>query len=147
MTPVQINDVYEAVKYWGPLAGAFLMVYRSYKKAGQKLTEWADKLLNNHLHHIQEATQATVMLLRDMKEQDSQVAERVENVRINLESCQVPIHDGRAVSVVNMESLGMIHAELRNHMKNDEEVQDRILKSLDEIRAIDDGEEEGCTHG
>ena len=146
MTPVQLNDVYEAVKYWGPLAGAFLMVYRGYKKAGAKLTEWADKLLNNHLHHIQEATQATVMILRDMKEQDAQVAERVEDVRMNLESCQVPLKDGRAVSVINMETLGELRGELIEHIKTDEEVQGKILKSLDELKNVN-GDEERCTHG
>ena len=146
MTPPHISEAYEAFKYWMPLGSGFYLVIRAYRSAGTKLTEWADKLLNNHLHHIQEATQNTVMILRDMREDSLEVAAQVEEVKQNLSSCQVPVHGGKAVSVVNMETLGEIRAELANHIKVDEEIQAKILLSLDEIKAVD-SDEETCTHG
>lgn len=136
MTPPHINEAYEAFKYWAPLGSGFYLVIRAYRSAGARLTEWADKLLNNHLHHIQEATQNTVVILRGMREDSLEVAAQVEEVKQNLSSCQVPVNGGRAVSVVNMEMLGKLSEDLVEHQRKDEEIQGKILKSLDDLMAI-----------
>lgn len=47
--------VYTELKYWLPLITIVTLGW----KAKAAITLWADSLLNNHLHSIQEATQST----------------------------------------------------------------------------------------
>jgi len=56
---------YEIFKYWLPLATGFLMVWSGFKSAKTLLKASLDKLLNNHLHHIEENTLAGATALKD----------------------------------------------------------------------------------
>ena len=54
------NVAYEIIKFWLPLVSGFLLVVKAYFSAKRNVGEYANKLLNNHLHSIQDATIATV---------------------------------------------------------------------------------------
>jgi hypothetical protein len=82
-TPTQI-EAYEFVKYWFPLITISLMIRKGWKSFKESIDAWADKMLNNHLTHIQSATETTVQLLREMKEDRKATAVKVEAVRIDL---------------------------------------------------------------
>lgn len=60
------SAVHEALKFWLPVISAFLLVIKGWKTLVRKLTEWTEKLLNNHLHHIEINTAAAVELLREL---------------------------------------------------------------------------------
>lgn len=49
------NMVYESIRFWLPLTAAVGL----YFKLKKGVSEWASSLLDNHLTHIQDATQTT----------------------------------------------------------------------------------------
>ena len=51
---------YEIIKYWLPLASAFTMVWGIYRGTKKNISRWAESLFENHLKHIQKATEETV---------------------------------------------------------------------------------------
>jgi hypothetical protein len=98
-----LNVAYEAVKYWLPLVTGFGLVIRAYSSTTKSINAWANALLNNHLHSIQEATQETVVLLRNMRDNDAEIAEKVEQVRCDLANVQAMGVNGKsAVAVVDV---------------------------------------------
>jgi len=50
-----LNTVYREMKFWLPMISAMGIVW----KARTAITGWADRLMNNHLHSIQESTKST----------------------------------------------------------------------------------------
>lgn len=50
---------YEIVKFWLPVASAFGLVIKAYTSTKASVTEFAERLLNNHLSGIEKATQST----------------------------------------------------------------------------------------
>lgn len=72
---------YAALKFWLPIITAFTMVYKAYGSAKTGITAWADKLLNNHLSHIQSATEETANLMRESIQADSKYREQDARVQ------------------------------------------------------------------
>lgn len=68
---------------------AFGLVIGAYRSAAKGITSWADKLLNNHLSHIQIATEQTAMLLaqaqKDQKEYQDKDARVQQTIVTSLE--------------------------------------------------------------
>lgn len=58
---MDIAAVYTAAKYWIPLSTLFVMVFKAYTSGKRSIGAWAEKLLSNHLTHIQAATESTVL--------------------------------------------------------------------------------------
>ena len=63
---------YEIIKFWLPIISAFGLVIKAYTGGKKSVSEFCDKLLSNHLSHIEEATvsnaeeaKETNILLRD----------------------------------------------------------------------------------
>lgn len=90
-TPMLMVNLYEALKWWGPILGFAAMAFKVRKDIITRADAWANTLLNNHLTHIQEATATTVVetkktntLLETASLKDSAVAQRVEDVRNTL---------------------------------------------------------------
>jgi hypothetical protein len=59
------STAYEILKWWLPIITAFTLVIKGWSTVVKSVTEWAEKLLNNHLHHIQDNTAEAAELLRD----------------------------------------------------------------------------------
>jgi hypothetical protein len=55
----QIDIAYDSLRFWLPLVSGFAIVVKAYMSAKKSVGEWASRLLNNHLSHIQAATQET----------------------------------------------------------------------------------------
>jgi hypothetical protein len=56
---------YEMLKFWLPLVTTFLMVMKGWTTGKKLVTSWAERLLNNHLHHIEANTAEAAQLLKD----------------------------------------------------------------------------------
>jgi len=82
-------DIYAAIKFWLPMVTAFGLIIKAYHSATTGITSWADKLLNNHLSHIQAATERTATLLeqaqREQKEYQAKDAEVQQGIVTSLE--------------------------------------------------------------
>ena len=84
-------DFYTALKFWLPMVSAFGLVIGAYRSGKRGITEWADALLNNHLSHIQVATESTARfsentagLLVEIRNAGTAQATAVERVRMDL---------------------------------------------------------------
>lgn len=55
------------LKFWLPILSAFGLVIKGWRTAVEKVTAWADRLLNNHMHHIEANTAETAEAMRDLK--------------------------------------------------------------------------------
>jgi len=51
---------YEIFKFWMPVISGFAFVIKAYTSTKKDLADWAERLLQNHLSHIEEATVSTV---------------------------------------------------------------------------------------
>lgn len=60
MLVADVNTFYDYLKYWGPIITFFALVVRAYLTAKKNIGTWADKLLTNHLAHIEVSTTNTV---------------------------------------------------------------------------------------
>lgn len=60
MLVADVNTFYDYLKYWGPIITFFVLVVRAYLTAKKNIGTWADKLLTNHLSHIEASTTNTV---------------------------------------------------------------------------------------
>lgn len=76
--------IYEIVKFWLPIATAFGLVIRGWKSAKGGVTQWADLLLNNHLSHIQTATEASASLLKEVRDNGVSAAAAVAQISQDL---------------------------------------------------------------
>jgi hypothetical protein len=102
MTDTLAHVLYEGLKFWLPVVTGFGIVIKAYVHAAKKVAEtknsvqaWADTMLNNHLHSIQDATMQTVSetkktnaLLKDSAQQAIAVADHVERVASTISSHQ-----------------------------------------------------------
>ncbi len=74
---------YAALKYWLPLLTAFTFIFKAYKSAEKKIsvgfTQWANKLLDNHLSHIQTATEDTAAAMRAFSTTAVSLLEEIRN--------------------------------------------------------------------
>ena len=87
--------IYALIKFWVPIATGFGLVIKAYfaVKHGVQgwktdITSWADALLNNHLNHIQAATETTANLLVEMRDANHQSAMAVARVATDLRDHQ-----------------------------------------------------------
>ncbi len=51
--------IYEQVRYWLPLVSAFGLIIKAYTSGKKNVAEFCDRLLSNHLTHIEQATAST----------------------------------------------------------------------------------------
>ena len=89
--PTMLAQLYEVLKWWGPILGFAAMVFKIRKDVIARADTWMNSLLNNHLSHIQDATMTTVVetkktndLLTAAAIKSTFVAEKVEDVRDTL---------------------------------------------------------------
>lgn len=58
-----LNAMYGELKFWLPMISGFSLAAGIWFKAKKSMQEWASKLLDNHLSHIQTATENTAASL------------------------------------------------------------------------------------
>lgn len=86
--------IYEIIKFWLPLISGFGLVIKAYKSASSGITQWADSLLNNHLSHIQDATEKSASLLQEVRDDHRAAQVEVAGVRSDLKA-----HEAQALAV------------------------------------------------
>lgn len=85
--------IYDQLKFWLPLASAFILAYKGFQSIKKSIDGWAEKLFSNHLFHIQEATTNTVTetkatneLLKASALRDLDIARHVTEVKESLQA-------------------------------------------------------------
>lgn len=66
---MQYTAAYEFLKWWLPIISAFTIIIRGWRTVVDRVTGWAEKLLNNHLHHIEANTAEAATALRETQEE------------------------------------------------------------------------------
>jgi hypothetical protein len=97
---------YEILKFWLPIVSAFGLVIKAYTGGKKSVSEFCDKLLTNHLSHIEKATTSnaveakeTNVLLRD----HSGKLELVQNTLNEQYTKQVQVWDSVVKTLVVLE--------------------------------------------
>src|SRR5208282_5633904 len=104
------NQMYDAIKFWLPITTAFTVVYGAYRNVLTKVTIWGNQLLENHLTHIQSATEDSARVLKEVR--DNQATQLVQATTT-------------AVAVAK------VAVDLEKHEEADGEVQQKILTALE----------------
>ena len=99
---VNLSDFYDALKFWLPIITGFTLIYKLVDKGVNAFGDWADKLLDNHLTHIQAATESTAESLKQL----------------------VSLHGMTAKAITKVAD------DLREHEDKDDRVQGEIAKNV-----------------
>ena len=82
---------YEAVRFWLPLVTIGGLIIKAYISATKKISTWAERLLTNHLAHIEIATTSTERetkvtnkLLGQVSDQHQTLEKKVDSVFVNM---------------------------------------------------------------
>ena len=124
-------SIYEIIKFWLPIVTAFGFILRGYHTITRNVSEWADKLLHNHLSHIEQNTAQSVVLLAGVRDWQDKEGLKIETHLIRMGADMVDNqkdlveHRGRLE-----ENLAKVAVELAAYQKRDEEIQRNILKSV-----------------
>lgn len=81
--------IYEFVKFWLPVLTGFGMVFKAWRVARGGVTKWADSLLNNHLTHIQIATEQSAKLLVEVRDDHRVAKQEITGIRSDLHTHEV----------------------------------------------------------
>jgi len=83
-----LNAIYNEAKFWLPMITVFTIVIKAYLSGKKNVSDWADSLLNNHLHGIEQATKSTEeetkktnSLLTEAAQRDIATAGKVDMVQ------------------------------------------------------------------
>ena len=101
---------YEVIKWWLPILSAFGIVIGAWRSARKLVTEWVERLLNNHLHHIELNTADAASALREQRE---------EFVTLRKEQTQ---------------GFEMVRQDFSRHSEMDARIQQAILTNLEILK-------------
>lgn len=108
---------YAALKFWLPMLTGFTFVYSGWKSATRRITEWADRLLNNHLSHIQIATEDTAEAVKEYASASLKLLEEIRN-------------DGKAAA----HAVAQVRSDLKEHEDADTDLQGKILLGIEVLK-------------
>lgn len=106
--------VYAFIKFWGPIATAVGLLVKAYLSATKGISSWANTLLDNHMQHIQDAS------------------ERSSQAVVELASYHRDMLDSQRELVVAMCSM---KEDLHDHTIEDLRVQTKILTGIEVLKA------------
>ena len=114
------QTAYNAVKYWLPLVSAALVVFRVIVWIRNKINStiaataaWGESLLHNHLAHLQTATEESVVILKEVRDNQSEQLSKAK---------------------LTAEAVGKVAIDLERHEAADGEVQQKILTALEILK-------------
>lgn len=58
--------IYALVKFWLPVITAFGLVIKGFHLASVGVSNWADRLLNNHLSHIEDSNERAATAISEL---------------------------------------------------------------------------------
>jgi hypothetical protein len=74
----------EQIRYWLPMVSAFLLIVKAYTSGKKNVSEWASRLLDNHLVHIEQATTNTEVETRKTNELIAGQSGKIDMVQATL---------------------------------------------------------------
>jgi hypothetical protein len=82
---------YEILRWWLPIITVITLVVKAYLSVKKSIGEWTNKLLDNHLAHIEKAsisteaeTKITNKLLGQVSDQHQTLEKKVDSVFVNM---------------------------------------------------------------
>ncbi len=105
-------EMYAVLKFWLPIVTAGGFVVKAYLSAKKSIGTWANTLLDNHMSHIQEASEKSSAAIIELADYHKQMLGTQEKMIISMER---------------------ISEDFRDHIRDDERVQGSILLSLKAI--------------
>jgi hypothetical protein len=96
-----LNMIYNEAKFWLPMITIFTIVIKAYLNGKKSVSEWADSLLNNHLHGIEQATKSTEVETKTTNKLLSEAAQRELATAGKVDMVQNTLHEhhGRELQV------------------------------------------------
>jgi hypothetical protein len=104
---------YELIRWWLPIITVITLVVKAYLSVKKSIGEWTNKLLDNHLAHIEKAsisteaeTKVTNKLLTQVSEQHATLEKKVDAVFTNMnmhQERQLQMWDGVAKTLAILE--------------------------------------------
>jgi len=114
------QTAYNAVKYWLPLVSVALVVFRVLVWIRNKINAtiastaaWGERLLHNHLLHIQTATEESVVILKEVRDNQSEQLDKAK---------------------VTAAAVEKVAVDLEKHENAEGEVQQKILTALEILK-------------
>jgi hypothetical protein len=104
----------EQIRYWLPLVSAFLLIVKAYSTGKKNIATFCDRLLDNHLSHIEAATTATVTETQRsnvLLEGHAEKLEMVQNTLVDHQTKNLQVWQGV------LESLTILKERTRNPRK------------------------------
>lgn len=74
--PKSLDFLVSEIHFWTPILGAFAAAWKAYSFTKNHVNEWADKLLNNHLAHVQDSLENIDRAQAEQIELLRQIAEK-----------------------------------------------------------------------
>lgn len=122
-----VIPVYDQLKYWLPLASAFVLAYKGFQSIKKSIDGWAEALFHNHLSHIQDATVATVEatnktneLLTARAQRDVEVAQHVLDVKTELAK----------TNAETLTTVAFVRDDIKQHEEKEMQVWQGVVNTL-----------------
>ena len=155
----RVLAVWNIVKWWGPILGALFALVKfgfwarkQYDDIRDSVSGWAHQLLNNHMIHIQAATEASAKTLEAVKELSAAAARSLEEHRLAerehytssikvlgeirdvvQESKEITEDTAKRAEDV-ADKVAMVAESLKDHEKLEDDVQNRILLGIEVLK-------------
>jgi hypothetical protein len=85
--------IYDQLKFWLPIVTALGIVIKGYLTVKNNVSSWADQLLHNHMHHIEEAVKSNADEAMKTNALLTAAAERETSVGMKVDMVQATIHE------------------------------------------------------
>jgi len=107
-------SITDQIRWWLPIVSAFLLTIKAYTTGKKNVASFCDKLLSNHLAHIQDATASTVI---ETKETNKLLA--THSAKMNMVQATLEDHQKKNLIVWQgvIESLTILKERTRNPRK------------------------------
>jgi hypothetical protein len=86
-------DVYEHVKFWLPVSTAAGLLYRWYANLKRGVSKWADTLLDNHMVHIQSASEKASEAVVELAGYHKEMLDSQQKLVVALTDMQSDVHE------------------------------------------------------
>lgn len=110
MVHIPLAEIYEQLKYWLPVTTVLGLLFKAYTKARNSMSIWAGALIDNHMTHIQAATEkasdAVVQLAnyhRDMLDSQHSMVSTLHDMKTELHEYAKDSLDVQSNIVTNLE--------------------------------------------
>lgn len=106
-------EVFAFIRLWLPVATVGGLIIKAYFTTKNGITNWANKILDNHMAHIQDATEKASIAVIELS-----------NYHHNMLDTQTRM----------LSSLESMSSDFHSHVKDDHDIQSKMLVSMEMIK-------------